>query len=123
MEDKITQLKEKVRKYEEERFEREFPPLGGNPSMLLALEELTTEPQIKSHMANVVLETEVVRNVAEDQDAAKPKIRKVVNHLYNVTVEFDIPNCPFFKTKAIIDTDIASSLSIKRWGPNRSLEL
>ncbi|GJZ07195.1 RNA-directed DNA polymerase [Tanacetum coccineum] len=123
LEDKITQLEEKVRKYEEERFEREFPPLGGNPSMLLALEELTAEPQIKSHVANVVLETEVVRNAAEDQDAAKPKVRKVVNHLYNVTVEFDIPNCPFFKTKAIIDTGASSCFINKEVVPKKALEL
>ncbi|GKA81755.1 RNA-directed DNA polymerase [Tanacetum coccineum] len=115
--------KEKVRKYEEERFEREFPPLGGNPSMLLALEELTAEPQIKSHVANVVLETEVVRNAAEDQDAAKPKVRKVVNHLYNVNVEFDIPNCPFFKTKAIIDTGASSCFINKEVVPKEALEL
>ncbi|GKB65245.1 RNA-directed DNA polymerase [Tanacetum coccineum] len=123
LEDKITQLEEKVRKYEEERFEREFPPLGGNPSMLLALEELTAEPQIKSHVANVVLETEVVRNAAEDQDAAKPKVRKVVNHLYNVNVEFDIPNCPFFKTKAIIDTGASSCFINKEVVPKEALEL
>ncbi|GJZ07194.1 RNA-directed DNA polymerase [Tanacetum coccineum] len=123
LEDKITQLEEKVRKYEEERFEWEFPPLERNPSMLLALEELTAEPQIKSHMANVVLETEVVRNAAEDQDAAKPKVRKVVNHLYNVTVEFDIPNCPFFKTKAIIDTGASSCFINKEVVPKEALEL
>ncbi|GJY49036.1 Orf y, partial [Tanacetum coccineum] len=123
LEDKITQLEEKVRKYEEERFEREFPPLERNPSILLALEELMTEPQIKSHVANVVLETEVVRNAAEDQDVAKPKVRKVVNHLYNVTVEFDIPNCLFFKTKAIIDTGASSCFINKEVVPKESLEL
>ncbi|GKA34979.1 RNA-directed DNA polymerase [Tanacetum coccineum] len=123
LEDKITQLEEKIRKYEEERFKREFPPLGGNPIMLLALEELTAEPQIKSHVANVVLETEVVRNTAEDQHVAKPKIRKVVNHLYNVTVEFDIPNCPFFKTKAIIDTGASSCFINKEVVPKEALEL
>ncbi|GJR84957.1 Orf y [Tanacetum coccineum] len=95
LEDKITQLEEKVRKYEEERFEREFPPLGGNPSI----------------------------NAAEDQDAAKPKVRKVVNHLYNVTVEFDIPNCPFFKTKAIIDTGASSCFINKEVVPKEALEL
>ncbi|GKB89835.1 hypothetical protein Tco_0962107 [Tanacetum coccineum] len=92
LEDKITQLEEKVRKYEEERFEWEFPPLERNPSMLLALEELTAEPQIKSHMANVVLETEVVRNAAEDQDAAKPKVRKVVHlHVSSIRSVIGIP--------------------------------
>nr|GFC29553.1 hypothetical protein LSAT_5X175041 [Tanacetum cinerariifolium] len=33
-----------------------------------------------------------------------PKIRKITNQLYNVKVEFKIPNCPMFGTTAIIDT-------------------
>ncbi|GJR57817.1 ORFIII-like polyprotein [Tanacetum coccineum] len=33
-----------------------------------------------------------------------PKIRKITNQLYNVKVEFDIPNCPTFGTTTIIDT-------------------
>ncbi|GJU37153.1 Orf y [Tanacetum coccineum] len=123
LEDKVAQLEEKVRKYEEERFEKEFPPLGRDPSMLLALEEVVMEPQIKNHVANVVLETEVIRNSAEDQEATKPRVRKVVNHLYNVTVEFDIPNCPFFKTKAIIDTGASSCFINKEVVPIEALEL
>ncbi|GKA11394.1 Orf y [Tanacetum coccineum] len=90
LEDKVAQLEEKVREYEEERFEREFPPLGRDPSMLLALEEV---------------------------------VKKVVNHLYNVTVEFDIPNCPVFKTKAIIDTGASSCFINKEVVPKEALEL
>nr|GEX91042.1 hypothetical protein [Tanacetum cinerariifolium] len=33
-----------------------------------------------------------------------PKVRKITNQLYNVKVEFDIPNCPTFGTTLIIDT-------------------
>ncbi|GJR21845.1 Orf y [Tanacetum coccineum] len=33
-----------------------------------------------------------------------PKIRKITNKLYNVKVEFEIPNCLMFGTTAIIDT-------------------
>ncbi|GJZ52529.1 Orf y [Tanacetum coccineum] len=121
LEDKVAQLKEKVRKYKEERFKKEFPPLGKDPSILLALEEVVMEPQ--NHVANVVLETEVIRNAAKDQEATKLKVRKVVNHLYNVTVEFDIPNCPFFKTKAIIDTGASSCFINKEVVPKEALEL
>ncbi|GJY12098.1 RNA-directed DNA polymerase [Tanacetum coccineum] len=114
---------ERLQRSEEERFNREFPPLNGNSSMLIALEELAVEPQIKDHTANVVLETEVIRNVAGDQEKTKPKVRKVVNQLYNVTVEFDIPNCPFFKTKAIIDTGASSCFINKEVVPQEALEL
>ncbi|GKG11553.1 hypothetical protein Tco_0342953, partial [Tanacetum coccineum] len=114
---------EEMQRCEEERFNKEFPPLNKESSMLMALEELGTEPQIKCHMANVVLETEVIKNAAEDQEVVKPKVRKVVNQLYNVTVEFDIPDCPFFKTKAIIDTGASSCFINKEVVPEEALEL
>ncbi|GJX86864.1 Orf y [Tanacetum coccineum] len=117
------QQEEKVRRYEEERFEREFPPLGKNSSVLIALEEIMVEPQIKEHVANVVLEAEVIRNTATSQEPKQTKVRKVVNQLYNVTVEFDIPNCPFFKTKAIIDTGASSCFINKEVVPEEAMEL
>nr|GFA21505.1 zinc finger, CCHC-type [Tanacetum cinerariifolium] len=40
-------------------------------------EELIAEPQIKNYVAGVVLETEVIKNAAEDQEETKPKVRKV----------------------------------------------
>ncbi|GJS39524.1 Orf y [Tanacetum coccineum] len=123
LEERIFQLEEKVRRYEEERFEREFPPLGKNSSVLIALEEIMVEPQIKEHVANVVLETEVIRNTATSQEPKQTKVRKVVNQLYNVTVEFDIPNCPFFKTKAIIDTGASSCFINKEVVPEEAMEL
>nr|GEX65839.1 retrotransposon protein, putative, Ty3-gypsy subclass [Tanacetum cinerariifolium] len=90
LEEKVSQLEEKIKKYEKERFEREFPPLGENP---------------------------------KDQGETKPKVKKVVNQLYNVTVEFDIPNCPFFKTKEIIDTGASSCFINKEVVPEEALEL
>ncbi|GJR64434.1 Orf y [Tanacetum coccineum] len=123
LKERISQLEEKVRRYEEERFEREFPPLGRNSSVLLALEEIMVEPQIKEHVANVVLETKVIRNTATSQEPKQPKVRKMVNQLYNVTVEFDIPNCPFFKTKAIIDTGASSCFINKEVVPEEAMEL
>nr|GEU49551.1 TPA: orf y [Tanacetum cinerariifolium] len=87
---KVSQLEEKIKKYEKERFEREFPPLGGNPSMLVAQEELIVEPQIKNHVAGVVLETEVIKNAAEDQEETKPKVRKVKVRNAKVFSKFDL---------------------------------
>ncbi|GKB93572.1 hypothetical protein Tco_0979709 [Tanacetum coccineum] len=72
LDDKVSQLEEKIRKYEEERFEREFPPLV-SPNMLVALEEMVMEPQIREQVANVVLETEVVRSTAANQESTQPK--------------------------------------------------
>nr|GEW80664.1 pre-mRNA-splicing factor ATP-dependent RNA helicase DEAH7 [Tanacetum cinerariifolium] len=118
---KIDEARKKERRILEEKVE--FPPLGENPSMLVAQEELIAEPQIRNHVAGVVLETEVIKNAAEDQGETKPKVRKVVNQLYNVTVEFDIPNCPFFKIKAIIDTGASSCFINKEVVPEEALEL
>ncbi|GJW08832.1 hypothetical protein Tco_1571255 [Tanacetum coccineum] len=86
-------------------------------------QEIMVEPQIKEHVANVVLETEVIRNTATSQEPKQTKVRKVVNQLYNVTVEFDIPNCPFFKTKAIIDTGASSCFINKEVVPEEAMEL
>ncbi|GKA74780.1 Orf y [Tanacetum coccineum] len=61
----------------------EFPPLGN------------------THVARPCVETEVHYF---GNATASPKIRKVTNQLYNVKVEFDIPNCKTFGTTAIIDT-------------------
>ncbi|GJT19081.1 Orf y [Tanacetum coccineum] len=51
-----------------------------------------------------------------------PKIRKVTNQLYNVKVEFEIPNCPMFKTTAIIDTGASACCINKKVIPEDSLE-
>ncbi|GKB41944.1 Orf y [Tanacetum coccineum] len=123
LEERISQLEEKVKRYEEEKFEREFPPLGQSSSMLIALEELIMEPQIKEQVANVMLETEIIRNTATDEKPTQPKVRKVVNQLYNVTVELIIPDCPFFKTKAIIDTGASSCFINKEVVPEEAMEL
>ncbi|GKC20148.1 RNA-directed DNA polymerase, partial [Tanacetum coccineum] len=51
-----------------------------------------------------------------------PKIRKVTNQLYNVKVEFDIPNCKAFGTTAIIDTGASACCINKRVIPEEALE-
>ncbi|GKG32944.1 RNA-directed DNA polymerase, partial [Tanacetum coccineum] len=51
-----------------------------------------------------------------------PKIRKVTNQLYNVKVEFDIPNCKTFGTTAIIDTGASACCINKRVIPEEALE-
>ncbi|GKB00613.1 hypothetical protein Tco_0828606, partial [Tanacetum coccineum] len=123
LKERISHLEERIKGYEEERFEREFPSLGRNANLLIALEEQMDEPRIKEHVANVILEMEVIKNTEVGQDSSRSKTRKVVNHLYNVTVEFDIPNCPFFKTKAIIDTGASSCVINKEVVPEEALEL
>ncbi|GJX41782.1 Orf y [Tanacetum coccineum] len=85
--EEIRKLKARLQKKEEEaevQFPKEeFPPLGN------------------THVARPCVETEVHYF---GNATAGPKIRKVTNQLYNVKVEFDIPNCKAFGTTAIIDT-------------------
>ncbi|GKE84441.1 RNA-directed DNA polymerase [Tanacetum coccineum] len=51
-----------------------------------------------------------------------PKIRKITNQLYNVKVEFDIPNCTAFGTTAIIDTGASACCINKKVVPKEALE-
>nr|GFA64084.1 TPA: orf y [Tanacetum cinerariifolium] len=50
------------------------------------------------------------------------KIRKITNQLYNVKVEFEIPNCPMFGTTAIIDTGASACCINKKVIPGEALE-
>ncbi|GJV41555.1 hypothetical protein Tco_1419995 [Tanacetum coccineum] len=91
--EEIRELKAQLQKKEEEaeaQFSREeFPPLGN------------------THVARPCIETEVHYS---GNATASPKIRKITNQLYNVKVEFDIPNCTAFGTTAIIDTGASAML-------------
>ncbi|GKB21383.1 hypothetical protein Tco_0855306, partial [Tanacetum coccineum] len=81
----IKELKAQLQKEKEKQtqVQEEFPPLRN------------------SQIERPCIETEVhySRNAT-----ASPKVRKITNQLYNVKVEFDIPNFPTFGTTAIIDT-------------------
>ncbi|GJR42807.1 Orf y [Tanacetum coccineum] len=78
------QLQKEREKESEDRYSsEEFLPVGN--------------PQI----ARPFMEAEV--HYSKNTTTA-PKIRKITNQLYNVKVEFEIPNCPMFETTAIIDT-------------------
>ncbi|GKD49317.1 hypothetical protein Tco_1278293 [Tanacetum coccineum] len=85
--EEIRELKAQLQKKKEEAkvqfSKKEFPPLGN------------------THVARPCVETEVHYS---GNATASPKIRKITNQLYNVKVEFDIPNCAAFGTIAIIDT-------------------
>nr|GEX70461.1 RNA-directed DNA polymerase [Tanacetum cinerariifolium] len=50
------------------------------------------------------------------------KIRKITNQLYNVKVEFEIPNCPMFGTTAIIDTGASACCINRKVIPEEALE-
>ncbi|GJU25503.1 Orf y [Tanacetum coccineum] len=97
-----TQLqKEKEKETEAQYSSEEFSPLGN--------------PQI----ARPFVEAEVhySRNTT-----TTPKIRKTTNQLYNVKVEFDIPNCPMFRTTGIIDTGATTCCINKKVIPEEALE-
>nr|GEU59616.1 TPA: orf y [Tanacetum cinerariifolium] len=51
-----------------------------------------------------------------------PKVRKITNQLYNVKVEFDIPDCSAFGTTAIIDTGASACCINKKVVPKEALE-
>ncbi|GJW50691.1 Orf y, partial [Tanacetum coccineum] len=103
--EEIRELKAQLKKKEEEaevQFSREeFSPLGN------------------THVAKPCVETEVHYS---GNATASPKIRKVTNQLYNVKVEFDIPNCTAFGTTAIIDTGASACCINKRVIPEEALE-
>ncbi|GJR24434.1 RNA-directed DNA polymerase [Tanacetum coccineum] len=99
-------LKEKTEQKKEEEAEaqfsrEEFPPLGN------------------THVAKPCIETEVHYS---GNTTTSPKIRKITNQLYNVKVEFDIPNCTAFGTTAIIDTGASACCINKKVIPEEALE-
>ncbi|GJY91421.1 hypothetical protein Tco_0506617 [Tanacetum coccineum] len=103
--EEIRELKAQLQKKKEEaevQFSREeFPPLGN------------------THVARPCIETEVHYS---GNATASPKIRKITNQLYNVKVEFDIPNYTAFGTTAIIDTGAPACCINKKVIPKEALE-
>ncbi|GJT43192.1 RNA-directed DNA polymerase, partial [Tanacetum coccineum] len=103
--EEIRKLKSQLQKKEEEaevQFSREeFPPMGN------------------THIARPYIETEVHYS---GNATINPKIRKITNQLYNVKVEFDIPNCTAFGTTAIIDTGASACCINKKVIPKEALE-
>ncbi|GJV35693.1 RNA-directed DNA polymerase [Tanacetum coccineum] len=72
-----------------------------------------------THIARPCIETEVHYS---GNATTSPKIRKITNQLYNVKVEFDIPNCTAFGTTAIIDTGASACCINKKVIPKEALE-
>ncbi|GKC79682.1 hypothetical protein Tco_1130456, partial [Tanacetum coccineum] len=103
--EEIRELKAQLQKKKEEEevqfSKEEFPPLGN------------------IHVAKPCVETEIHYF---GNATASPKVRKVTNQLYNVKVEFDIPNCTAFGTTAIIDTGASACCINKRVIPEEALE-
>ncbi|GJT31406.1 RNA-directed DNA polymerase [Tanacetum coccineum] len=103
--EEIRELKAQLQKKEEEaeaQFSREeFPPLRN------------------THVARPCIETEVYYF---GNATTSPKIRKITNQIYNVKVEFDIPNCTAFGTTAIIDTGASACCINKKVIPKEALE-
>ncbi|GJU98806.1 RNA-directed DNA polymerase [Tanacetum coccineum] len=86
------------------------------------LEEQKDE-EIRELKAQPCIETEVHYS---GNATTSLKIRKITNQLYNVKVEFDIPNCTAFGTTAIIDAIIDTGASAccinKKVIPKEALE-
>nr|GEY94992.1 TPA: orf y [Tanacetum cinerariifolium] len=57
-----------------------------------------------------------------DLNTTSLKVRKITNQLYNVKVEFDIPDCLTFGTTAIIDTGGSACSINKKVIPEEALE-
>ncbi|GJR81584.1 hypothetical protein Tco_0152369 [Tanacetum coccineum] len=103
--EEIRELKAQLQKKKEEEevqfSKEEFPPLGN------------------IHVAKPCVETEIHYF---GNATASPKVRKVTNQLYNVKVEFDIPNCTAFGTTAIIDTGASACCINKKVITKEALE-
>lgn len=105
----IQSLKEEVERLEselglnKENFDKLFPPMN-------------------SQQINALIEDET-HKVMKSEGADQTRIRKVINNqLYNVEVEFDIPNIKLFKVRAIIDTGATSCCINKNSVPESALE-
>ncbi|GJY54515.1 RNA-directed DNA polymerase [Tanacetum coccineum] len=97
-----TQLQKEKKKETKARYSsEEFPPLG-NPQIARPFMEAEFH-----YFGNTT---------------TAPKIRKITNQLYNVKVEFEIPNCPMFGTAAIIDTGASACCINKKVIPEDALE-
>ncbi|GKD69640.1 Orf y, partial [Tanacetum coccineum] len=103
--EEIRELKAQLQKKKEEaeaQFSREeFPRLGN------------------THVARPYMETEFYYS---GNATTSPKIKKITNQLYNVKVEFDIPNCTAFGTTEIIDTGASACCINKKVIPKEALE-
>ncbi|GKE86591.1 RNA-directed DNA polymerase, partial [Tanacetum coccineum] len=82
------------------------------------LEEQKDE-EIRELKAQPCVETKVYYS---GNATTSPKVRKITNQLYNVKVEFDIPNCTAFGTTAIIDTGASACCINKKVIPEEALE-
>ncbi|GJS40859.1 Orf y [Tanacetum coccineum] len=99
--EEIKELKAQKEKEKQTQVQEEFPPLRN------------------SQTARPCIETEVLYS---GNATASPKVRKITNQLYNVKVEFDIPNCPTFGNIAIIDTGASACCINKKVIPEEALE-
>nr|GEV70892.1 SH3 domain-containing protein 1 isoform X1 [Tanacetum cinerariifolium] len=95
------QLQERKEEVKVQFSEEEFPPLGS------------------SQIARPFMEAEIHHF---GNATSNPKVRKVTNQLYNVKVEFDIPDCSAFGTTAIIDTGASACCINKKVVPKEALE-
>ncbi|KAI3762449.1 hypothetical protein L1987_52879 [Smallanthus sonchifolius] len=95
--------------------------------VLCALHHLKKKVEVKRKEPDVtgtqaLIEDEVYTAKKTDE-GEQTKVCKIINNqLYNVEVEFDIPNIKLFKVKAIIDTGATSCCINKSTVPVSSLE-
>ncbi|GJV91923.1 hypothetical protein Tco_1539736 [Tanacetum coccineum] len=102
--EEIRHLKAQLQKKEKTKaqfFREEFPPLGNTEN------------------ARPCIETEVHYS---GNVTASPKVRKVINQLYNIKVKFEILNGPTFGTTAIIDIGASTCCTNKKVIPEDALE-
>ncbi|GKB66240.1 Orf y, partial [Tanacetum coccineum] len=87
----------------------------------LKIEQISKEfPQLgNSQIARPFMEAEVHYS---GNTTTTPKIKKITNQLYNVKVEFKIPNCLMFGTTSIIDTRASACCINKKVIPEDALE-
>ncbi|KAI3773704.1 hypothetical protein L1987_48234 [Smallanthus sonchifolius] len=113
----LQQENEKIKGKQKERsLEEAFPRF--EETLPSRFEEIFPPKQ----QINALIKDEV--HTAKKTDEGKQtKVRKIINNqLYNVEVEFDIPNIKLFKVKAIIDTGATSCCINKSAVPVSSLE-
>ena len=74
-----------------------------------------------AHSIDAFIESEVHHSMSTSEEPPM-KIRKILNRLYNVTVEFEIPSVNTFRVNAILDTGATACCICKEVVPDHALE-
>nr|GFC17621.1 hypothetical protein [Tanacetum cinerariifolium] len=119
----IDQLKAEQMRLEEEKYEE----IRRLKAQLQEKKDKETEVQFSKEEFSPLGNSQIVRPFMEAEThysrstTTAPKIRKIINQLYNVKVEFEIPSCPMFGNSMLYKQESHSKRSVGTFNSNRFL--